>query len=188
MQSKAKTVAEYVRSLPEDRRVILEAVRKVILENIDPTFQECKQYGMIGYCVPHSVFPAGYHCNPKQPLPFAGLASQKGHLSLYIMGLYGDMAQRSWFLDAWAKTGKKLDMGAACIRFKKLDDLPLDVVAKAFTRMTAKGYIDTYVKLLSTQKSASGKSAAKAASASAKTALKKTVKKASKKASKSTTK
>jgi uncharacterized protein YdhG (YjbR/CyaY superfamily) len=140
----AKTVAEYLNSLPADRRAALEAVRAVILKNIDKTFRECVQYGMIGYAVPHEVFPAGYHCDPKQPLPFAGLASQKGHMSLYMMALYMNPENDKWFRQAWAKSGKKLDMGKACIRFKKLEDVPLDVIGEAFKRLDAKSYIATY--------------------------------------------
>jgi hypothetical protein len=141
MQSKAKTVAEYLAELPPDRRAALEAVRKVILKNLDRDFEEGMQYGMIGYCVPHRVYPAGYHCDPKQPLPFAGIASQKNHMSLYMMSIYGDTGQAEQFRRDWAKTGKKLDMGKACIRFKKLDDLPLDVIGKAIACIKAKKYI-----------------------------------------------
>ncbi|MCC6130446.1 MAG: DUF1801 domain-containing protein, partial [Acidobacteria bacterium] len=128
MQSKAPTVDEYLASLPEDRRAALAAVRDVIRKNLDPSYEEGMQYGMIGYYVPHSVYPAGYHCDPKQPLPFAGLASQKGHMSLYLMCVYGDSEQEKWFREEWAKTGKKLDMGKSCVRFKKVEDLALGVI------------------------------------------------------------
>jgi hypothetical protein len=141
MQSKAKTVVEYLAEQPSDRRAALEAVRKVILKNLDRDFEEGMQYGMIGYYVPHRVYPAGYHCDPKQPLPFAGIASQKNYMSLYLMCIYGDSAHAKQFRRDWAKTGKKLDMGKACIRFKKLDDLPLDVIGKAIARVKAKKYI-----------------------------------------------
>lgn len=147
MQSKAATVEQYLAELPHDRRGAIQAVRQVILDNIDPTFEERMGYGMPGWVVPHSVFPAGYHCDPKQPLPYAGLASQKGHMSLYLMGLYTGPASiglMHWFHDAWAKTGKKLDMGKACIRFKKLEDLPLDVIAEAIRRVPAKAFIAAY--------------------------------------------
>ncbi len=158
MQSKAATVAEYLASLPEDRRRALEAVRKTIRANLDKKFEEGMQYGMIGYYVPHSVFPAGYHCDPKQPLPFGGLASQKGHMSMYLMGLYiggvdGENEDSKWFRDAWAKTGKKLDMGKACIRFKKLEDVPLEVVGAAVRRMSAAKYIARYQEVLNSQSS-----------------------------------
>jgi hypothetical protein len=144
MQSKATTVAAYLASLPSDRRAAVEAVRRVVLDNIDRGFAEGMQYGMIGYYVPHAIFPPGYHCDPKQPLPFAGLASQKQHLSLYIMGIYGDAALREWFVNAWKATGKKLDMGKACIRFKKVEDVPLEVIGEAFRRISLKGYIAAY--------------------------------------------
>jgi hypothetical protein len=148
MQSKATTVAKYLAELPEDRRAAITTLRKTILANLDPGFEEGMQYGMIGYYVPHSRFPAGYHCDPSQPLPFAALASQKQHMALYLMGLYcgpNGAAVGDWFKDAWTRAGKKLDMGRACVRFKKLDELPLDVIAGVFRRLTAKGYIADYV-------------------------------------------
>ncbi|HEX8818647.1 MAG TPA: DUF1801 domain-containing protein [Archangium sp.] len=144
MQSKATTVDQYLSSLPEDRRAALSAVRDVILENLDKRYAEGIQYGMIGYYVPHEVFPAGYHCDPKQPLPFASLASQKSHMAVYLMCLYGQPEQEKWFREAWAKTGKKLDMGKSCVRFKKLEDVALDVIGEAIRRVPAKAYIEHY--------------------------------------------
>lgn len=146
MQSKAATVAQYLASLPVDRRAAIEAVRKVILDNLDRGYAECMQYGMIGYCVPHSRFPAGYHCDPKQPLPFAGLASQKNHMSVYLMGVYSDGKDHvsNWFREAWRATGKKLDMGKCCIRFRKLDDMALDVLGEAIRRLPVDTYIEYY--------------------------------------------
>jgi hypothetical protein len=141
--SKATTVAEYIAGLPPDRRAAIEAVRAVILKNLDKVFEEGMQYGMIGYYVPHSIYPAGYHCDPKQPLPFAGLASQKNHMAVYLMCTYIDQKNDEWFRKEWAKSGKKLDMGKSCIRFKKLDDVPLDVIGKAIARVPAKKYIAT---------------------------------------------
>src|SRR5215510_4562835 len=128
MQSKAATVEQFLAALPEDRRAAIQAVREVILKNLDKDYEEGMQYGMLGYYVPHRVFPAGYHCDPKQPLSFAGLASQKNHMSLYLMCVYGNREHEQWFRQAWTKTGKKLDMGKSCIRFKKLEDVALDVV------------------------------------------------------------
>src|SRR5882672_4093276 len=119
MQSKATTVEQYLAELPEDRRRAIAAVREVILENLDEDYEEGMQYGMIGYYVPHSVYPAGYHCDPGQPLPFAALASQKNYMSLYLMSLYGAGDHLKWFQQAWKKAGKKLDMGKCCVRFKK---------------------------------------------------------------------
>jgi hypothetical protein len=149
MQSKASTVEDYLRSLPEDRRAAISAVRDVILKNLDASYEEGLQYGMIGYYVPHRVYPKGYHCDPKQPLPFAALASQKNHMSLYLISVYCGCVDDSpgnehakWFREAWAKTGKKLDMGKACIRFKKVEDLPLDLIGEAIRRVPASMYID----------------------------------------------
>lgn len=148
MQSKATTVNQYIAELPDDRREAISKVREVILKNIDKTFAEGMSYGMMGWYVPHSVFPAGYHCNPSLPLPFAGLASQKQYMSLYMMSAYGDGGEEKWLREQFKKAGKKLDMGKCCIRFKKLEDLPLDVIAEAFRRVTAKEYIARYEKVL----------------------------------------
>lgn len=175
MQSKATTVSAYLESLPEDRRKTVEAVRKVIRANLDAGYEEGMQYGMIGYYVPHKLFPAGYHCDPKQPLPFAALASQKNYLSLYMMGVYcgcgegpgaSETPHARWFRDAWAKTGKKLDMGKACVRFKKVEELALDVVGEAFKRVPAKVYIERYQQVLA----ATGRGAAAKAKKSSKAA------------------
>ncbi len=144
MQSKVTSVAQYLDALPEDRRVTLNAIREVILANLDPDVEEGMQYGMIGYFVPHRVFPAGYQCDPKQPLPFAALASQKQHMALYLMTVYASGEEEAWFREQWEKTGKKLNMGKSCVRFRKLEDVPLDVIGKAFKRVTAKQHIAHY--------------------------------------------
>lgn len=168
MQSKATTVAQYLAELPEDRREMLETVRKVILKNLRKGYEEGMQYGMIGYFVPHSVYPPGYHCDPKQPLPFAGLASQKTYVSIYLGCVYSDPEQEAWFRAAWAETGKKLDMGKSCIRFKKLDDVPLAVIGQSIKRVPVKKFIEHYesatrqtkrksTSRATTKKSASGK-------------------------------
>lgn len=148
MQSKATTVAAYLKELPEDRRAAISAVRDVILKNLDPTFEEGMNYGMIGYYVPHSAYPAGYHCDPSKPLPFAGLASQKQHMSVYLMSAYGDKGEYAKLVEGFKKAGKKLDMGACCVRFKKLEDLPLDVIGAAVKRVPAKTYIERYESVL----------------------------------------
>jgi hypothetical protein len=142
--SPAKTVDEYLKSLPPDRREALSTVRAAILKNLDKDYEEGMQYGMIGYYVPHRVYPAGYHCDPKQPLPFVGLASQKSHMAVYMMCIYGSPKAEERFREEWAKTGKKLDMGKSCIRFKKLEDLALDVIADAIQRVPAKEHIKVY--------------------------------------------
>jgi hypothetical protein len=148
MQSKATTVQEYLAELPPDRRAAIAAIRDVILRNLDADYEEGMQYGMIGYYVPHRIWPAGYHCDPSQPLGFAGLASQKNHLAVYLMCVYGNREHESWFREAWAKTGKKLDMGKSCIRFKKLEDAALDVIGEAIRRVPAAKYLAAYQALL----------------------------------------
>lgn len=142
MQSKAATVSEYVASLPPDRRQAIEAIRAVIRKNLDKGFEETMQYGMIGYNVPHRLYPPGYHCDPKQPLCYAGLASQKNHISVYLMSVYNE--DEKWFKDAWAKSGKKLDMGKCCVRFKKLEDAALDVIGEAIRRAPLKEFVEKY--------------------------------------------
>lgn len=180
MQSKASTVKGYLAELPADRRAAINAVRKVVLANLDKDFSEGMQYGMIGYHVPKSVYPPGYHCDPRQPLPYAGLASQKNYMSLYIMTTYGNEESEHWLRDEFAKAGKKLDMGKCCIRFKTLDDLPLDVIGKAIKRVTAAQYIAYYESNFKGQSRKATKATSKAAGKAkpaAKKAAKKTVRK-----------
>ena len=162
MQSTAQTVKEYLDSLPPDRREAIQAVRQTILANLDPSYKEGMQYGMIGYHVPHSVYPPGYHCDPKQPLPFAALASQKNYMSVYLC-VYGNPEMEAWFRKEWAKTGKKLDMGKSCVRFKKLDDLALDVIGQTIARMPTKKFIEHYEKVIKTMRMHEPKKPAKAA-------------------------
>lgn len=148
MKPKAKTVIEYIESLPDDRRKIISDIRKVILKNIPKGFEETMQYGMISYVVPHKIYPAGYHCNPKDAVPFISLASQKNHIALYHMAVYQG-ALHDWFLAAWKKaTDKKLDMGKACIRFKKPEDVPLKLIGELSGKVTPKQWIDAYEKTM----------------------------------------
>ena len=146
MTSKATTVAQYLKELPEDRRKTVEAIRNTILKNLDKGFQETMQYGMIGYSVPHSIYPAGYHCDPKQPLPFAGIGNQKNHIGIYLFCIYADEGASKAFVEGWKKTGKKLDMGKGCIRVKKLDDVALDVLGKTIKGAKLKKFIEAYEK------------------------------------------
>lgn len=179
MQSKAATVKDYLASLPADRREAVEAVRRVILKNLGKGFEEGMQYGMIGYYVPHSIYPPGYHCDPKQPLPFAGLASQKHYMSVYLMCMYIAPEGEKRFREAWAKTGKKLDMGKSCIRFKRVDDLALDVLGEAIRRVSVKDHIEFYegqFRAMSKRDSGAKRTALKKAPAK-KSAKKKTTKK-----------
>lgn len=150
MQSKATTVKQYLAELPAERRTAIEAVRKVVLKNLDSDYEEGMQYGMIGFYIPHRIYPPGYHCDPRQPLPFACLASRKNYMSLYLGCVYGDHDLARWFRDAWAKTGKKLDMGKSCVRFRKVEDLALDVIGEAIRRMPAKLFVSYYESVLKT--------------------------------------
>lgn len=174
MQSKATTVEAYLAELPADRRAVVEQVRAVIRANLHSGFEEGIQYGMIGYYVPHRLYPPGYHCDPKQPLPFAGISSQKNYISMYLGCVYGSDAVAEKFKRAWAATGKKLDMGKACIRFKKPEDLALDVIADTIKSISAAGYIAYYESAIKTTRNRPAKAAVKKA---AKTSSRRTAKK-----------
>ncbi len=145
MTSSATTVEAYLEGLTPERRELVSAIRDAINANLPEGYAEGMQYGMIGWFVPHSRFPAGYHCDPRQPLPFAGLGSQKQAVSLHLMAVYGDEALRSWFEGAWRATGHKLDMGKACVRVKKLDAVPLEVIGEAVTRVPVDAYVAKYL-------------------------------------------
>ena len=138
------TVTDYLAALPADRQAAVKAVRAVIRKNLPKGFVEQMQYGMIGYVVPHKLYPAGYHCKPEEPLPFAGLASQKNYMSLYLMSVYFSPTLLAWLKEQFALKGKKLDMGKCCLRFKKLEDLPLDVIGELIARVPVSDYIRQY--------------------------------------------
>lgn len=149
MQSKATTVDAYVAELPEDRQKTINEFRKVIKKNLPKGFKECMNYGMIGWVVPHSKYPGGYHCNPKDPLPFMGLASQKASVNFYHMGIYADPKLLKWFTEAHAKASpKKLDMGKSCIRYKKMEDIPFQLYAELVTKISVEDWIARYEKML----------------------------------------
>src|SRR5688500_1059225 len=141
MQSAAQSIDAYLAELPDDRRKVVEAVRAVILDNLPAGFEEGMQYGMIGYYVPLERYPVTYN---GRPLGVAALASQKRHLSLYLMGVYGDDGESTWFRERWEETGKKLDMGKSCVRFRRLEDLALDVVGEAIARTSVDDFIAAY--------------------------------------------
>ena len=148
MQSKATTVASYLKELPAERRAIVAAVRAVVRAHLDPDFEEGMGYGMISWHVPHSVYPPGYHCDPSKPLPFAALASQKNHLSLYLMSVYAERDEENWLRKEFERAGKKLDMGKCCVRFRRLEDLPLEVIGQAIARVSAQAHIAHYERAL----------------------------------------
>lgn len=144
MPDKPTTVSEYLQSLPAERREALQAIRTVIRDNLDSDYAEGIQYGMIGYYVPHSVYPAGYHADPAQPLPFASLASQKRHMAVYLCSVYSSEDEQRWFRHAWAATGTTLDMGKSCVRFRTLDGAALDVIGESIRRWPARAFIAHY--------------------------------------------
>ncbi|MCU0368606.1 MAG: DUF1801 domain-containing protein [Cyclobacteriaceae bacterium] len=144
MQSKASTVKDYIDSLPEERKLAINSIRKEILKNLPKGFEETMQYGMISYVVPHKLYPSGYHCNPKEALPFISLASQKNYIALYHMMVYQG-GLHDWLVKAWVKaTDKKLDMGKSCIRFKKTEDIPLKLIGELCSKISVDKWIEVY--------------------------------------------
>jgi len=147
MQSKSNTVAEYVKELPADRQAAIEQLRTVIKKNLPKGFKEEMNYGMIGYVIPHSLYPAGYHCKPTDPLPFMNVASQKNFIAVYHMGLYADPILMKWFMTEYPKHSTlKLDMGKSCIRFKKPDQIPFKLIGELTSKMNPAQWIALYEK------------------------------------------
>ena len=145
MQYNANTPDEYINQLPEDRKVAMNKLRKVILENLPKGFEETISYGMIGYVVPHSLYPDGYHCDPKLPLPFMNLASQKNFITVYNMGVYVKKDIYDWFIAEYQNRSKrKLDMGKSCIRLKYIDDIPYDLIGELASKITVEEWINHY--------------------------------------------
>lgn len=149
MQSKAATPKEYLDSLPEDRKAAMTELRKVIVKNLPKGFTETMTYGMLGWVVPHSLYPAGYHCDPKLPLPFLSIASQKNFIAVYHMGVYADPKLLKWFTAEYAKqVAGKVDMGKSCLRFKKPEQIPYKLIGDLVSRITPKEWIALYEKAL----------------------------------------
>jgi uncharacterized protein YdhG (YjbR/CyaY superfamily) len=145
MTSKATTPDQYIAELPADRKEAVTELRKVISKNIPKGFREEMNYGMLGYVVPHTLYPAGYHCDPKMPLPFMNVASQKNFIALYHMGIYAQPALLKWFVEEFPKhSTKKLDMGKSCIRFKKPEDIPFKLIGELAKKMTVKDWVSLY--------------------------------------------
>jgi len=145
MKSEATSPEAYIAALPEDRKLAMERLRKTIQEHMPSGFKEEMSYGMIGYVVPHSLYPKGYHCNTALPLPFINIASQKNFIALYHMGIYANPELLEWFKTAYPDHCKyKLDMGKSCIRFKKMNDIPFELIAQLCSKMTYKEWISTY--------------------------------------------
>ncbi len=148
MQSKAATVEAYIKSLPEERQQAMQQLRSQIKAHLPGGFKEEMSYGMIGYVVPHALYPEGYHCNPKLPLPFMNIASQKNFIAIYHMGIYADKKLFDWFVNEYEKNSKqKLDMGKSCIRFKKPEHIPYALIGALAAKMTHEEWITIYEKL-----------------------------------------
>lgn len=145
MRYEAASPKEYIDQLPEDRKKVIKKMRAVIRKNLPPKFKEQMSYGMIGYVIPHSVYPDGYHCDPSLPLPFMSIASQKGFVALYHMGIYANPKLLKWFQTEYKKrVPSRLDMGKSCIRFKKLDEIPYDLIGELVAKMSADDMIKLY--------------------------------------------
>ncbi len=145
MHSKAKTPEEYIAQLPENRKEPMQKLRKELLKNSDPKLEEQISYGMLGYVIPHSIYPNGYHCNSALPLPFMNLASQKNYIAFYHMGMYAKKELLDWFVTTYPKYCKtKLDMGKSCVRFKKMNDIPYTLIGELAGKMSAKEWITIY--------------------------------------------
>jgi hypothetical protein len=136
---------DYIKQQPVERQAALEALRHTILNNLPEGFKEIFQYGMIGYVVPHEIYPEGYHVNPKESLPFMGLANQKGYIALYHLGIYADSSLLEWFVKSYEDLNiGKLDMGKSCIRFKRIDKIPLELVGELCSKMSVESYVSVY--------------------------------------------
>tara|TARA_R110002167_G_scaffold163242_33_gene360069 strand:- start:2421 stop:2876 length:456 start_codon:yes stop_codon:yes gene_type:complete len=149
MQYKANTPDEYIAQLPPDRQIVVGKLRAAILKNLPKGFEEQISYGMLGYVVPLTVYPKGYHCTPELPLPFMNLASQKNFVAVYHSGIYADPKCHDWFVKAYPKhCDQKLDMGKSCIRFKKMEDVPYRLIGELASKITAREWITLYEKTL----------------------------------------
>jgi len=145
MQYQASTPEDYINQTPEERHEVLKQLRKTITTNLPKDFEEGIQYGMIGYYIPHSVYPDGYHCNPKEPLPFMSFASQKNSINLYHSGIYAVPEIHDWFVSEYPKHCKrKLDMGKSCIRFKNINEIPFNLIAELCKKLSVKEWISIY--------------------------------------------
>jgi uncharacterized protein YdhG (YjbR/CyaY superfamily) len=142
---KINTPEEYIAQIPEDRKAVFQQLRDFITTNLPAGFEEVISYGMLGYVVPHSIYPSGYHCDSKLPLPFLAIASQKNFIAVYHMGIYADEKLLNWFVEEYPKhSTQKLDMGKSCIRFKKMENIPMNLLAELMKKMTVDQWISLY--------------------------------------------
>lgn len=144
MVIKAATFTEYLELMPPERREAFKKLRDVISDNIDTRFEEGMQYNFPSWFVPHSIYPAGYHCDPKQPLPYMSIGNQKNFIAWYAGCIYSDESVREWFVNQYAKTGLKLDMGKSCVRFKKPNQIPFDLIGEAVAKVSLDDYVAQY--------------------------------------------
>lgn len=145
MKANGKTVLEILMNVPQERVEPFNKLHEVIVKNLPKGFEPGISYGGLGYVVPHKLYPAGYHCKPSEPLPFAGIASQKDSINFYHMGVYADPKLLKWFVSEYPKhTRQKLDMGKSCIRFRKMDDIPYKLIGQLMKKMTVKDWVDMY--------------------------------------------
>lgn len=153
MQSNATTPQQYLDELPEDRKAPIQKLRQQILDNLPEGIVETMGYGMLGYVIPHSVYPEGYHCDPKLPLPFMNLASQKNFIAVYSMAIYAKKELYDWFTSEYAKRCKyKLDMGKSCIRLKRMDDIPYELIGELTAKISAAEWIEIYEDTIKSRK------------------------------------
>ncbi|MCM2301198.1 MAG: DUF1801 domain-containing protein [Flavobacteriaceae bacterium] len=149
MKYEVTSPEEYIKSLPDDRQIPFQKLREIILKNLPEGFEETMSYGMIGYVVPHSLYPNGYHCNPKLPLPFISIASQKNFVAFYHMGIYADKKLFDWFVSEFPKhSNLKLDIGKSCIRFKKMNQIPYELLGELVSKITPIVWIEKYENIL----------------------------------------
>jgi uncharacterized protein YdhG (YjbR/CyaY superfamily) len=149
MKYEADSPESYIDQLSEERQEVIKKIRTIIKKNLPKGFEECINYNMIGYVVPHSTYPDGYHCDPKTPLPFMNVASQKKFVAIYHSGMYAKKEVYDWFVGEYPKHAKrKLDMGKSCVRFKKMDDIPFDLIRELCTKMTVNEWVNTYESII----------------------------------------
>jgi hypothetical protein len=153
MANEPETVEDYLAGLAPERSAAIQSIREVLTANLADGFEEGLQYGMLGYYVPHSAYPQGYHANPKEPLPFASMGSQKKHIGLYLFCVYTDETIKEWFVDAWKASGCRLCMGKSCVRVKSFDAVLVDVLAELFQRISLKSFLNSYESALGGRRS-----------------------------------
>lgn len=150
MPVKYQNIEDYMKSIPIERKNVFEKLRKLIHNNIPKGFEQGILYNMVGFYVPHSIYPKGYHVNPKDPLPFVNIANQKNFIALYHSGIYANEELKEWFVSEYVKQCKyKIDMGKSCIRFKKMEDIPFDLIKELIQKMSVEVWIQTYEKIVS---------------------------------------